>query len=246
MLKCKHCKGTEFGVTLTEVKTTPVKMKDGEAVGMLAEPVVEQSYEVNFCFTCNQNITEADLIENETCPVCGVEVPELVDGACPDCAAQKKKLLSMTKEELILMMMKQQMQSAHPAVSATSVEKEPKAKVEEEQKKNNVKQDEEDSSEKTPAKKKAPAKKKESEIKDVVEQEVVAATEEVTKSVEGADQPSSADNSKVADIAQVKVEDTSLDLPPVTEDDILDQLDSIDVDGLGLSDNDTDGLDLPF
>lgn len=244
MLKCKHCRGTEFGVTLTEVKTTPVKMKDGEAVGMLAEPQIEQSYEVNFCFTCNQNITEADLIENETCPVCDAIVPELVDGACPDCTAQKKKLLNMTKEELILMMMKQQM---HPAQASP-------AKAVEDQKKTVKKAEVKEEAEtpvkvekpKEEAKKKAPAKKKESEPKEVVKEEVAVAAQEVSDSVKGADQPSSADNSKEADIAQVATDDTDLNLPAVAEDDILDQLDSIDVDGLGLSDDANAGIDLPF
>lgn len=228
MLKCKHCRGTEFGVTLIETRITPVKMVDGVAVGMLAEPQVEQRHEVNFCFTCNQTITEDDLIENENCPVCGKEVPDLVDGVCPDCAAQKKKLLGMTKEELILMMMTQQMHQERPvtAVKETVVEEQDQKKID--------------------TKKKEPAKKKESEHKEVIKEEVATASEEVVKSVEGATQPASADNSKVADISQVVAEDTDINLPPVTDEDILDQLDNIDVDGLGLSSTTDDSIDLPF
>lgn len=135
MLKCKHCKTSDLGAVVTEVKKTPIKLVNGEPVGILGEPeIVSQDMEITYCFTCNKPITQDDLYENETCPICGKEVPELVEGACSECTEQKNKLLSMSREELILMMLKQQMAGATPQAAATEEKSKPKVEPKKEEK----------------------------------------------------------------------------------------------------------------
>lgn len=105
MLKCKHCQGTEFGVTVIETKMTGYKAINGEVVEQIGKPETKSENKISYCFGCNKPITDKDTYESETCSVCGKEVEELVDGKCNDCNAQVKKLANMTKEELILMML---------------------------------------------------------------------------------------------------------------------------------------------
>lgn len=109
MKKCKHCKGTDFGVVVKEIQKAPFRMTDGKAVGgPLADPEKITEIEVNYCFGCNKPITEEDLIENEICTVCGKEVEETTNGKCPECEAQAKAYARMNKDELIMMIMKNQ------------------------------------------------------------------------------------------------------------------------------------------
>lgn len=226
MLKCKCCGKSDFGVTLKEIKVTPVKMVNGEAVAILSEPETSQDYEVNFCFTCNKPITQDDLYENETCPVCGKEVPELVNGVCPHCNEEKNKLMNMSQEELILMLLKQQNGVSvtapsnaapvndTPAQEEVAPEKEEKAETEKKKRKERVK-----------------------ETKEVVEEEVVAAKEEVKSSVSNVDMPDSVGApSESGQLESVPVNNVAPDMPALTDDadDILRQLDSIDIGNLGI------------
>lgn len=104
--KCKHCKESNFGVILTEIKTGPVKMINGVIHEALEEPKVERKIDINYCFTCKKEITEEDLMINEICPICNAEVDSLINGVCKECDKIKKNFSKMTKDDLILMLMK--------------------------------------------------------------------------------------------------------------------------------------------
>lgn len=119
MLKCKCCKKSNFGAILTETKVTPIMMSNGEPVKVLTDQEdTTTNIAITYCMTCKKEINpETDLYELETCPVCGKEVEELVDGLCHECAEQKKSLESMSKDDLLLMILKQQMASGKVSVS---------------------------------------------------------------------------------------------------------------------------------
>lgn len=136
MLKCKHCKGTEFGLTVVETKVSGYKAINGEVVSQIGEPQVKTETKVTYCFGCNKEIVEGvDTYENETCTVCGIESEEVKDGKCPECDSKVKALARMTKEELIIMMMKNSIPSmgvaAQPQVQAQEQVQQPSAPVEE-------------------------------------------------------------------------------------------------------------------
>ena len=215
MIRCKHCGKSELGAIAVEVKKTPIKLVNGEPAAILGEAEITQDLEITYCFTCNKPITQEDIIENETCPICGKVVPELVDGKCSECADEVNKLLNMSKEELILMMLKGQM-------SANTVKKEAAADVVEE-KKEGVK--------KTTRKKTV----KTTETTEVTEE---TNTKGVLAPMEEVNLPKSEikDNT-VEDVTSVKDE---VNMPPIVDDEdsnILDQLDSINVGDLNLQDD---------
>ena len=122
MLKCKCCKKSNFGAILTETKVTPIMMSNGEPVKVLTDQEdTTTNIAITYCMTCKKEINpETDLYELETCPVCGKEVEELVDGLCHECAEQKKSLESMSKDDLLLMILKQQMASGKVSVGKKS------------------------------------------------------------------------------------------------------------------------------
>ena len=108
MKKCRHCKGTNFGVTVTETKVSRYRVINGKAEEMLGEPEVSSKTDIVYCFTCNKPITEKDdIYENETCPVCGKTTEELVNGRCKECDEKVKSYSKMTKEQIIMMIMQQ-------------------------------------------------------------------------------------------------------------------------------------------
>ena len=122
MLKCKCCKKSNFGAILTETKATPIMMSNGEPTKVLTDQEeTTTNIAITYCMTCKKEINpETDLYELETCPVCGKEVEELVDGLCHECAEQKKSLESMSKDDLLLMILKQQMASGKVSVGKKS------------------------------------------------------------------------------------------------------------------------------
>ena len=122
MLKCKCCKKSNFGAILTETKVTPIMMSNGEPTKVLTDQEeTTTNIAITYCMTCKKEINpETDLYELETCPVCGKEVEELVDGLCHECAEQKKSLESMSKDDLLLMILKQQMASGKVSVGKKS------------------------------------------------------------------------------------------------------------------------------
>ena len=134
MLKCKCCKQSKFGAILEEIKTTPITMANGEPVKVIENQAqLQTKVTITYCMTCKKEINpETDLYENETCPVCGKEVPELVDGICPECNEEKNKLASMSKEELLLMILKQQLNNSSASFGKSKKKKEVKEKLEEE------------------------------------------------------------------------------------------------------------------
>lgn len=134
MLKCKCCKQSKFGAILEEIKTTPITMANGEPVKVMEDKAqLETKVTITYCMTCKKEIDpEVDLYENETCPVCGKEVPELIDGICPECNEEKNKLAPMSKEELLFMILKQRIGSGNVQVSGSKKKKQVKEKVEEE------------------------------------------------------------------------------------------------------------------
>jgi hypothetical protein len=105
MVKCKECKGTNFGLTVVETKVTGYRAIDGAVTEQFGEPKVTNETKITYCFGCNKPITEADTYTKETCKVCNTQVDELIDGKCKPCDDKVKKLAKMTKEELIIMMM---------------------------------------------------------------------------------------------------------------------------------------------
>lgn len=132
MLKCKHCQGTEFGLTVVETKVSGFRAIGGEVVEQIGEPEVKTETNISYCFGCNKPITEEDTYENETCPVCGKEVEALVNGRCADCDEQVNALANMSKEELIMMMLQGNMPKieAKPKAAAKKKEEKPVAKKE--------------------------------------------------------------------------------------------------------------------
>lgn len=120
MKKCRHCKGTNFGVTVTETKVSRFRVINGKAEEMLGEPEITSKTDIVYCFTCNNAITEEDVFENETCPVCGKITEELVNGRCKECDEKVKSYSKMTKEQIIMMMMQNTSQNT---VDTTKKEK---------------------------------------------------------------------------------------------------------------------------
>lgn len=263
MLKCKHCKGTDFGLTVTETKVTGYRAVNGEVIECLGaqEPITEQK--VTFCFGCNNSITENDLYELETCPVCGKEVDELVDGKCHDCDAQVKMLANMSKEELILMMLQGKMPNLS-VVAQTKAEEKTEAKVEVEEK------SEDKEEEMTPQQKAAITRKKNAEAKKKAEEEAkVESTNEVVEveSVEEVATENVVDSNAISDEVIIPEEEanTNLEIENVevgendlneigtdgdvlfpedsidSEDDILAQIDKyVDLDSLNIISEDID------
>lgn len=240
MKKCKHCKGTDFGVLVKEIQKAPFRMTNGKPVGgPLAEPEKTTEVEVNYCFGCNKPITEDDLIENETCTVCGKEVEETINGRCAECDAQVKAYARMTKEELIMMMMKGQ----SPAIN-TVASQEGKSTVKEksEGKKQEV----------SPTKVKEEQQVKEqvkTEVKEQVKEEVDKSAENNTpKEVNTEVKISKEEENVNLEMENKDIENLNDDLFPKEEiadigsassnlnpeEDILAQIDNIDVSSLNI------------
>lgn len=114
--RCKHCGESNLGVLITQVSTIAARKLNGEIVEFFKESEENsQTEKINYCFTCNKQITEEDLIETVKCSSCGKEVNSVdKDGLCEECAKVKheaeeeaKRIASMTQEELVAMIMAQ-------------------------------------------------------------------------------------------------------------------------------------------
>lgn len=143
MKRCKHCGETHFGVVVKEIKESRYRVINGKAEEMLGEPEVKSETNIVYCFTCKAPITDEDIVENETCPVCGKVTEELVNGRCKECDDKVKSFSKMTKEQIIMMMMQQQHQSVGANEVVNEEVKEPVAQVQPVQAKqevNNVKE----------------------------------------------------------------------------------------------------------
>lgn len=145
MKKCKCCKKSNFGAILTEIKNIPIIVKNGEPEKVFTEQEeVQTEVTITYCMTCKKEINqETDLYELETCPVCGAEVEELIDGMCPHCAEEKKKLESMSKDDLLLMILKQQMASGKVSINKTKNNKQVAKEEPKEEPKEEIKDNEE-------------------------------------------------------------------------------------------------------
>ena len=134
MLKCKCCKQSKFGAILEEIKTTPITMANGEPVKVMEDKAqLETKVTITYCMTCKKEIDpEVDLYENETCPVCGKEVPELIDGMCPECNEERKGYVPNSKDELIemIMILKRQINNGKTQSPETKKKKQVKEKIE--------------------------------------------------------------------------------------------------------------------
>ena len=100
-MKCKCGSKNLAGELITiqkTVKAVSMNFDTEECVDIPdMEPVVseEVSFVPKFCFGCNKEITEKDVITTEQCPVCGSVVECLTeDGICEDCKAEKDELIS--------------------------------------------------------------------------------------------------------------------------------------------------------
>lgn len=109
--KCKECGKSNLGAIVTHIETIAVRLLDGVVTEQFPDSATDdQTMEINYCFECNKPITEADLVEEVECPICGKMVGSLTEsGACQECTDEANRLSNMSKEELILMLMKQGM-----------------------------------------------------------------------------------------------------------------------------------------
>jgi predicted RNA-binding Zn-ribbon protein involved in translation (DUF1610 family) len=107
--KCKGCGKSNLGAIVTHIEKIAVRLVDGVVTEQFQDSYEEsQTEEINYCFECGKEITEADLYEDVQCPICGKMVGGLTEsGACQECTDEANKLASMSKEQLILMLMKQ-------------------------------------------------------------------------------------------------------------------------------------------
>lgn len=106
---CKHCGKSNFGATRIRKTTDAVRLDDGVVTEIFdnSEEQAPEEFEINYCFNCNKEITEKDLVSEIKCPVCGKMVDHLTeDGICDDCKEEAAKLASISKEEIILMLLK--------------------------------------------------------------------------------------------------------------------------------------------
>lgn len=110
---CKTCGKSDFGYTRKRMQTISdaVRVVNGDIVEVFEDSEETTSTEElvpNYCFTCNKEITEKDLVNDTICPVCGKKVDHLTDdGICDDCADEVAKLSKMSQNELILELLKQ-------------------------------------------------------------------------------------------------------------------------------------------
>lgn len=230
MLKCKCCKGTEFGLTVVETKVSGFRAVGGQVVEQMGEPEISTETKISFCFGCNKSITEEDTYENETCPVCGKEVEELVDGRCIDCDTQVKALANMSKEELIMMMLQGNM----PKINTTNTTKEVKETKKETKKKETKKSVKKEASKETKEVKEIKEEAKE-EPKKEVSDKVEIPQEEVNANLQIDD--SISDNA--LDFSN-NDEDIDFLFDDIDDDDILNQIDKVaDLSELNLMDEDT-------
>lgn len=224
MLKCKHCQGTEFGLTVVETKVSGFRAIDGEVVEQMGEPEVSTDTKISYCFGCNKPITEEDTYENETCPVCGKEVEELVNGRCEDCDAQVKALANMTKEELIMMMLQGNMPKVEAKPKVATKKKEEKVVAKKETKT-------------TTNKKKEEKTVVEEKVKDNSASDKVVVPEKETKA------NLDIDNTDIGESDLDFIDDDGIDIgfpaDVVDDDDILSQIDKVaDLGALNLMDED--------
>jgi predicted RNA-binding Zn-ribbon protein involved in translation (DUF1610 family) len=107
--KCKGCGKSNLGAIVTHIEKIAVRLVDGVVTEQFQDSYEEsQTTDINYCFECGKEITEADLYEDVQCPICGKMVGGLTEsGACQECTDEANKLASMSKEQLILMLMKQ-------------------------------------------------------------------------------------------------------------------------------------------
>ena len=103
--RCKYCKGTELLAEVTETRKIPAKIVDGEIVETYWDQseVTTSKTKICFCCTCNKEITDKDIIEKETCVICGKEVNKVIDGKCESCHNILKEVAS--PEELLAKIM---------------------------------------------------------------------------------------------------------------------------------------------
>lgn len=123
---CKTCGKSNFGATRIRKISDAVRLVNGivEEVFDDSEETLPEEYEINYCFECNKEITENDLVSEIKCPVCGKMVDNLTDeGICEECAEEASKLANMSKEEIVLMYLKQQKEGAAGGKKKTSKKK---------------------------------------------------------------------------------------------------------------------------
>lgn len=206
--KCKHCGESNLGVLLTQISTIAAKRVNGEIVEFFKESEENvQKEEVNFCFTCNKQITEADLVETVKCKTCGKEVANVdAEGLCDECSKVKheaeeeaNKLRNMSQEELVAMLMAQKLGKATTNI-IDDIQDIPSESIPTEKDNTAVAATDleviEDDIETKDLKEKAPAKKRSAKKKvepaPVEEEGVNDAREEIAEKVEDAPAPESA------------------------------------------------------
>ena len=108
MLKCKCCDKSDFGVNMVRTTKDPVRFLDGAIDTVLGEQEVIEKIEYCFCNVCGKVITEEDLYENYTCPICERDVDTLVGGKCVSCDNAINEMESISMDELKMLFIRQQ------------------------------------------------------------------------------------------------------------------------------------------
>ncbi|MGL4850456.1 MAG: hypothetical protein ACRC28_16310 [Clostridium sp.] len=106
MKKCKKCRGVEFGADVIEIKVSPAKVIDGDIIEIYKEPITKTELKYKYCFTCNSEVTEDDIVEFVECEICGAETENIDECICEKCIDKAEELKVLSKEELILKYLK--------------------------------------------------------------------------------------------------------------------------------------------
>lgn len=139
--RCKTCGESNLGVKITEIKSIAARMLNGEIVETFDQSLEsKQTQEVTYCFTCNKEISEADLVDTVICTSCGKEVDgsDVEDGLCPECVKAKREaelkaqaIANMSQEELVKLLMSGQLNiPAQPVVAQAKEEMQAKKEAE--------------------------------------------------------------------------------------------------------------------